>query len=55
MENAAFGKTTENVQNHRDIKLVKTEARRSFLVSEPNFCTTKYFSNGNEKNIETYE
>ena len=36
MKNAAFGKTMGNVRTHRDIKLVTTEARRNYLVSEPN-------------------
>ena len=45
----------ENVRKHRDIKLVTTEARKSDLVSEPNYPTTKFFfwksiSNRNEKN-----
>ena len=29
---------------HRDIKRVKTEARKSYLVSEPNYHTTNFFS-----------
>ena len=33
----------ENVRKHRDIKLVTTERRRSYLVSEPNYHTTKFF------------
>ena len=33
-----------NVRNHRDIKLVTTERRRNYLVSEPNYHTTKFFS-----------
>ena len=44
MNNAVFGKTMENVRKHRDIKLVTTDKRRSQLVSEPNYHTTKYFS-----------
>ena len=41
MKNALFGKTMENVRNHRDIKLVKTDHRRNKLVSEPNYHTVK--------------
>ena len=44
MDNAVFGKTTENVRKLRDIKLVTTEVRRSYVVSEPNYHTTKSFS-----------
>ena len=34
----------ENVRKHRDIKFVTTEKRRIKLVSEPNYHTTKQFS-----------
>ena len=34
----------ENVRNHRDIKLMKTDEKRNKLVSEPNYHTTKRFS-----------
>ena len=44
ISNAVFGKKLENVRKHRDIKLVTTERRRSYLVSEPNYQTTKFFS-----------
>ena len=44
MVNSVFGKTMENVRKHRDIKLVTTEEQRSKLVSEPNYHTTKYFT-----------
>ena len=44
MNNAVFGKTMENVRKHRDIKLVKTDIRRNKFVSEPNYHTTKWFS-----------
>ena len=44
MNNAVFGKTMENVRKHRDIKLVKTDIKRNKLVSEPNYHTTKWFS-----------
>ena len=60
-----FGKTMENVGKHnRDINLVTTEARRNYLVSEPNHYTRKqnfqyiiqhfleiFISNRNEKKI----
>ena len=44
MNNSVFGKTMEKVRNHRDIKSVTTEEKRSKLVSEPNYHTTKHFS-----------
>ena len=45
MNNAVFArKTMEVVRKHRDIKLVTTEARRNYLVAEPNYHTTKLFS-----------
>ena len=44
MNNAAFGKTVENVRKHRDLKLVTIDKRRNQLVSEPNYHTTKWFS-----------
>ena len=42
--NAAFGKTMENVRRYRDIKLVTTDKRSNRLVSEPNYHATKWFS-----------
>ena len=44
MNNSVFGKTMESVRKHRDIKLVTTDKRRNQLVSEPNYHTTKCFS-----------
>ena len=34
----------KNVRKHKDIKLVTTEEKRNKLVSEPNYHTTKHFS-----------
>ena len=42
MNNAVFGKIMKNVIKHRGIKLVTTEKRRNYLVSGPNFHTTKF-------------
>ena len=44
MNNSGFGKTMENVRKHRDIKIVATDEKRNKLVSEPNYHTTKRFS-----------
>ena len=44
MNNSVFGKTMENVRNHRDIRVVTTDKRRSILASEPNYHSTKYIS-----------
>ena len=41
----------ENVRKQRNIKLVITERRRNYLVSEPNYHTTKFFT-GNLLTIE---
>ena len=43
MNNSVFGKTMENVPNHRDIKLVTKNQKRNKLVSEPNYHTSKHF------------
>ena len=43
MNNAVSGETIESVRKHRDIKLVTTERRRNYLVSEPNYHT-KFFT-----------
>ena len=44
MINSIFRKTMENLRKHRDIKLVTTDEKRSKLISEPNYHTTKRFS-----------
>ena len=45
MNNSVFGKTMENVRNHRDIKLVISDKRRERLVSEPSYHSHTIFSN----------
>ena len=44
MNNAVFGKTMENERKHRDTNLVATYKKINQLASEPNYHTTKYFS-----------
>ena len=44
MNNAVFRKTIENVRKHTDIKFVKAERSRNYWVSEPNYHTTKIFT-----------
>ena len=44
MNNTAYGKTMESVRKHRIIKLVNNDKKRNKLVSEPNYHTTKWFS-----------
>ena len=34
----------ENVRKYRDTKLVATKRRKSYSMSEPNFRTTKFFT-----------
>ena len=34
----------ENVRKHKGIKPVTTERRRNYLVLEPNYHTTKFFT-----------
>ena len=44
MNNTVFQKTMEIVRKHRDIKLVTTERRKNYLMSEANYHTTKFFT-----------
>ena len=43
MINSIFGKTMDILRRHRDIKLVTTDEKRSKLITEPNYHTTKRF------------
>ena len=44
MNNSVFGKTMENIRNHKDIKLVTTKQQYEKLVMKPNFKSASYFS-----------
>ena len=55
INNVVFQKNMKNVSKHRDIKLVTTETRGNYLVSESNYHKTKSFfwtfiGNRNKKN-----
>ena len=43
LNNGGFGKTMENVERHKDIGFVTTEARRNYLMEKPNSHTIKTF------------
>ena len=43
MNSGVFG-AMKNVGKHRDIKLVTTERRRNYLLSEPNYHAAKFFT-----------
>ena len=43
MQEKDLEKTMKNVKNYRDIKLVTTDARRKYLMSELNYHKTKFF------------
>ena len=60
MNNVVFGKTMENVRKHRDIKLITTERRRNYLMSELNYHYNevfhrKFISDRNKENRDTFE
>ena len=48
------------MKKHRDIKLVTTEGSKNYLVSEPHYHTTYFFTEtllaiGMKKSADTYE
>ena len=45
LNKSTFAKTMESVKkNPRDSKLVTTEKRRNYLLSEPSYHSTKFFT-----------
>ena len=44
INDSVFGKANENVRKHRNIILVTTKRRRSYLVSRANYHITKFLT-----------
>ena len=44
MHNYVFGKTVDSLRKHRNTKIATADEKRNKLVSQPNYHTTKYFS-----------
>ena len=44
MNIVVFEKPMKNVRKHRNIKLVRIEIKRKYLVSEPSYYATKFFT-----------
>ena len=44
MNNPIFEKTMESVRQYKNINLVTTNRRKTYLVSEPNYHTRKWLS-----------
>ena len=44
MNYSVFGEKMDNLRKHRDTKIATTDEERNKLVSEPNYHTTKHFS-----------
>ena len=44
INNSVLGKTMDNVRINRNFKLITTEKKGNYLASDPNFHTTKLFT-----------
>ena len=44
MNNSVFGKTVENIKNHKDMKLVTSDKKYQKYVMKPNFKDGHPFS-----------
>ena len=44
MNNSVFAKAMKDVRKQRDFKLVTTERRTNYLLSEPNYHSVKFFT-----------
>ena len=44
MNNPVFEKTVKNFRKHRNMKLVTAKRKRNYLVSDPNYHATKFFT-----------
>ena len=44
MINSVFVKTMVNARKHREFRLVTTEKKRNYLISQQNYHTKKLFS-----------
>ena len=44
VNNAVFQKIVRNVKKHRDMKIVRTETSRNYLMSKANYHRAKCFS-----------
>ena len=45
MKNSVFGKTMQNIRNHKDMKLVTSKQKYEKYVMKPNFKDGRPFSN----------
>ena len=59
MNNLVIGKTMESIRKHQGIKHSTTKKRKNYLVSEPNYDRTKFFSKNssssrNEKKTQIF-